>query len=151
MTIGLVLVMISLIIIGVVYNSPNPVSELNRVITSLIDKRVPFKVIRRKVNNKAWFNENYANAFHDNKMHTVSGHWIDHTFCGRSILCIDVMFNPSMTLHFYFFRKPRRENALFTECWTCKKHIYTHLIPLLFKQQYYRQEKQKLWTKGSMK
>ena len=66
--------MISLIIIGVVYNSPNPVSELNRVITSLIDKRVPFKVIRRKVNNKAWFNENYANVFHDNKMHTVSGH-----------------------------------------------------------------------------
>ena len=34
----------------VVYNSHNPVSELNMVITFLIDKRVPSKVVRRKVN-----------------------------------------------------------------------------------------------------
>ena len=40
---------------NVVYNNPNPVSELNEVTTSLIDTRVPSKVIRRKVNDKAWF------------------------------------------------------------------------------------------------
>ena len=37
-------------------------SELNRVITSLIIRSVPSKVIRRKVNDKAWFNKDYINA-----------------------------------------------------------------------------------------
>ena len=46
---------------SVVYNSPNSVSELNRVITFLINRRVPSKIIRRKVND----NENCVNAFHD--------------------------------------------------------------------------------------
>ena len=47
------------------YNSSNPVSELNKVIISLIDRRVPSKIIKRKVNNKAWFNEHCINAFHN--------------------------------------------------------------------------------------
>ena len=38
------------------YNSPSPVSELNKVITFLIDRRVPSKVIRRKVNECTSFN-----------------------------------------------------------------------------------------------
>ena len=42
---------------NVVYKSPNPVSELIKVITSLIDRRVPSKVIRRKMNDKPWFNK----------------------------------------------------------------------------------------------
>ena len=50
---------------SVVYNSPNPVSELNRVITSLIIRSVPSKVIRRKVNDKAWFNKDCVNVFHN--------------------------------------------------------------------------------------
>ena len=36
-----------------VYNSLNPVSELNKAITFLIDRRVPSKVIKGKVNDKA--------------------------------------------------------------------------------------------------
>ena len=36
-----------------VYNSSNPVSEFNKVITSLIDRRVSSKIIKRKVNDKA--------------------------------------------------------------------------------------------------
>ena len=40
-------------------------SELNKVITSLIDRRVPSKIIKRKVNDKAWFNEDCVNAFHN--------------------------------------------------------------------------------------
>ena len=48
-----------------VYNSLNPVSELNKVITSLIDRRVPSKVIKHKVNDKALFNEDCVNAFHN--------------------------------------------------------------------------------------
>ena len=47
------------------YNSLNPVSELNKVITFLIDSLVPSKVIKRKVNDKAWFNEDCVNAFHN--------------------------------------------------------------------------------------
>ena len=48
-----------------VYNSPNPVSELNKVITSLINRRIPSKIIKQKVNDKAWFNEDCVNAFHN--------------------------------------------------------------------------------------
>ena len=48
--IGLVLVMISVISIG------NPVSDLNKVIPFLIERRVPSKVIRPKVNDEVWFN-----------------------------------------------------------------------------------------------
>ena len=48
------------------YNSPNPVSELNKVITSLINRRIPSKIIKQKVNDKAWFNEGCVNAFHNN-------------------------------------------------------------------------------------
>ena len=36
-----------------VYNSLNSVSELNKAITFLIDRRVPSKVIKGKVNDKA--------------------------------------------------------------------------------------------------
>ena len=43
----------------------NPVSELNKVITSLIDRRLPSKFIRQKVNGKAWFNKDCVNAFHN--------------------------------------------------------------------------------------
>ena len=39
--------------------------ELNKVITSLIGRRVPSKIINRKANDKAWFNEDCANAFHN--------------------------------------------------------------------------------------
>ena len=51
-------------ILRVVYNSQNPVSDLNKVIISLFYRLVPFKVIRQKVNDKAWFNEYCVNAFH---------------------------------------------------------------------------------------
>ena len=46
-----------------VYNSPNPVSDFNKVITYFINRRVPSKFIRRKVNDKTWFNEDSINAF----------------------------------------------------------------------------------------
>ena len=49
---------------SVVHNRSNPVSEFNRFITFLIDRCVPSKVIRRKVNDKAWFNKDCVNAFH---------------------------------------------------------------------------------------
>ena len=42
-----------------VYNNPNPASELNRIITSLIDRRVPSIVVRWKVNADS------LNAFND--------------------------------------------------------------------------------------
>ena len=48
-----------------VYNSPSPVSALDKVITSLIDRQVPSKIIRQKVNNKVLFNKNCVNAFHN--------------------------------------------------------------------------------------
>ena len=48
---------------SVVYNSLNPVSELNNVITSIIDRRVPSKVIKQKVNDKDKFNIDCENAF----------------------------------------------------------------------------------------
>ena len=48
-----------------VYKSPNPVSDLNKVITSLINRRVPSKVIRRKGNDKSWFNKDCVNTFHN--------------------------------------------------------------------------------------
>ena len=47
------------------YNSSNPVSELNKVITSLIDSCIPSRFIKQKVNDKAWFNEDCVNAFHN--------------------------------------------------------------------------------------
>ena len=50
---------------GAVYNAPNPVSELNKKITSLINRCVPSKVIRRKVNDKVWFNKNCVDALHN--------------------------------------------------------------------------------------
>ena len=50
---------------NVVYNSPNPVSEFNKVITSLIDRRVSSKIIRRRVNDKALFNKDCVNAFYN--------------------------------------------------------------------------------------
>ena len=62
-----------------VCDSPNPVSKLNKVITSLTVWRVPSTVIRKKVNDKAWFRENYVN-----KMYIVSGPRIDHNFSGNS-------------------------------------------------------------------
>ena len=40
---------------SVVYNSPNPMIDFNKVNTLLIDKCVPSKVIRRKVTDKAWY------------------------------------------------------------------------------------------------
>ena len=39
-------------------------SGLNKLITSLIDKRLPSKVIRQEFNDKAWFNEDCVNVFH---------------------------------------------------------------------------------------
>ena len=48
---------------SVVYNSTNPVSDFNKVITYFINRRVPSKFIRRKVNDKTWFNEDSINAF----------------------------------------------------------------------------------------
>ena len=46
-----------------VYSNLNSVIELNKAVTCLIDRRVLSKVIRRKVNDKAWFNEYCINAF----------------------------------------------------------------------------------------
>ena len=40
-------------------------SEFNKVITSSFDRRVLYKFIRQKVNNKAWFNEDCVNAFNN--------------------------------------------------------------------------------------
>ena len=57
MSIGLVLVM--------VYNSLDSVFELNSIINSMIARNVPSKVIRQNINDRAWFNENCVNAFHD--------------------------------------------------------------------------------------
>ena len=68
-----------------VYNSLISVSELNKVITSLIDRRVPTKIIRRKVNNKACLTNIALMYFTINKMHILSGHRIDHPFCGKNI------------------------------------------------------------------
>ena len=48
-----------------VFNNLNPVSELNKEITSLIDRCVPSKIIRQKVNFKAYFNEDFVNLFHN--------------------------------------------------------------------------------------
>ena len=50
-----------------VYNNPNPVSDLYKAITSLIDRFVPSKMIRRKVNDKAWFNKDCVNELHNKK------------------------------------------------------------------------------------
>ena len=48
-----------------VFESSNQISEVNKVITSLIDRQVPSKIIRQKVNNKVLFNKNCVNAFHN--------------------------------------------------------------------------------------
>ena len=40
-------------------------SEFNKVFTSLIMRGVPSKVIRRKKNDKAWFNEDCVIAFYN--------------------------------------------------------------------------------------
>ena len=48
-----------------IYNKTNPVSEFNIVTNSLIDRRVPSKIIRLKVNYKALFNKDCVTAFHN--------------------------------------------------------------------------------------
>ena len=42
-------------------------SELNKVITSLIDRHASSKIIRQKVNEKAWFKKDCINEFHNKK------------------------------------------------------------------------------------
>ena len=54
-----------------VFESSNQISEVNKVITSLIDRHVPSKVIRRKVNDKAWFKKDCVDAFY-NKQNAYS-------------------------------------------------------------------------------
>ena len=70
---------------SVVYNIPNPVSDFNWVITSLIDRSVSSKVVRLIVNDKPWLDEDCVNAFRNKQNIIVSCHRIDYTFCGRSI------------------------------------------------------------------
>ena len=41
---------------------------MNKVIISLIKRRVPTKVITQKVNDKAWFNKSCVNAFHNKQI-----------------------------------------------------------------------------------
>ena len=65
-----------------VYNSPNPVSELNKVITSLIEKLI--KLLDKNLMIKLGLIKIVLIHFIINKMHIGSGHRIDHTFCGRS-------------------------------------------------------------------
>ena len=87
-------------ILSVVYNHPNPVSVLNKLITSLIDRPVPSNVIRQRMNDKAWFNEDCVNAYHNKQNAIVSGPRIDQTFCGRSVSCTGVMTSLSMMPHY---------------------------------------------------
>ena len=48
-----------------IYKSPDPAIELNNILSSIIDRRVPTKTIRRRLSDKAWFNEDCVNAFND--------------------------------------------------------------------------------------
>ena len=54
-----------------VYNSSNSVTQFHKVINSLIDRRIPSKFIRQKVDHIAWFNEDCVNAFR-NKQNAYS-------------------------------------------------------------------------------
>ena len=89
MSIGLMLVM--------VFNSPDPIFELNMVINSMIDRHVPSKVIKH--NDRAWFNDECVNAFHDkqNAYHILS-QIKPHFLLGES--CTDVTLSLSMMLHY---------------------------------------------------
>ena len=48
-----------------IYNSPNPAVELNNTLGSIIDRRVPTKIIRSRPSDKAWFNVDCINALNE--------------------------------------------------------------------------------------
>ena len=50
---------------GNIYNSPDSISSLNDLLNSTISRRVPTKTIRRRLTDKAWFDDNCINAFND--------------------------------------------------------------------------------------
>ena len=48
-----------------VFNAPCPVSSLNVALLDIISRRIPSKVIKNKINDKPWFNEECQQAFID--------------------------------------------------------------------------------------
>ena len=48
-----------------VYNDPDPVVSLNDKLTSIIRRRVPTKIIKHRIKDKPWFNDDCINAFND--------------------------------------------------------------------------------------
>ena len=50
---------------GGVYNSPDSVNAFNDLLISIISRIVPTKIIRRRLTDEAWFDDNCINAFND--------------------------------------------------------------------------------------
>ena len=48
-----------------IYNSPDPIVQLNNILVTIINRRVPTKIIKSRLKDKAWFNSDCVKAFND--------------------------------------------------------------------------------------